>query len=333
MGDPSDVHLDLVKGWLDIETLMRNDDGISQANALLQKAGKGSAPLVAKAVPTLDKPVPMPAVCRDGCEVFNAKGDVLGIEFRGRVRGGCRASDCKMFEPDDGQSRACSHCSKPNFDHDDLGTTIADSDDIIVRIRFLKSPTDSLDFLHVELAADSTIQQLREQLGDCISANAAFYKHTRDSPSSDNAMDSPLPGDAIACADLVVSEVLRPISGDMALVKRQAQEAQEMLVATLGTPTVQQALKEMEKRCAGKAAQYRRQLQEYLVTNVYPDICDHFGLPASGGARHVTIAISKWAGDDISMCETWLMLEKMMRNEALATRAESLADSLVAYMG
>jgi len=274
-------------------------------------------------------------VSQNGCEVFNAKGEIVGVQFRGRVRGGCRASSCKMFAPDAGQSRTCIHCSEPNFDHDDLGTAMEDSDNIIVRIRCLKVPkkaegsTMSLEVFHVELAEGSTIKQLREELGDLIPANAAFFKSSRGIQFPDNGRDSPLPADAIVSADLVVSEVLQALSGDMALVKRQAQEAQEMLIANLGTPAVQQHLKEMEKDSAGKAAQYRRKLQEFLVSNVYPDIVAHFGLPASDGARHLFLAITHHAGNDINMAETWLMLEKLMRNEALVIKAEQLVDTLL----
>merc|ERR1711881_227156 len=92
----------------------------------------------------------MPDPSRDGCEVFGAKGDIIGVEFRGRVRGGCSASGCKMFAPC-GQSRECSNCSKPSFDHDDLGSAIPLSDDIIVRISCLKAPEGSLNVLHVEV--------------------------------------------------------------------------------------------------------------------------------------------------------------------------------------
>jgi len=327
--------LAILTRWLEIETLMKNQNGIDGAQEGIKRARKASVKAETEEFSDSEHSTDVPETMSgeyeeddqqqqeptaDGCEVFNAKGEIIGVGFRGRVWGKCPASGCACFEPLHNSSRLCATCSRPSFDHDDHGPLHAISHGPLVRISCLKAPQDSLDVLHVELPSGSSVRQLRFALRELIPPNADFFvKQT----------GQLLKNESVAPTEVSVSEITKAVSGDAALVKSQAREAQEMLITKFREQETQQVLDFMERQTAGKATRFRKELQSYLASSVYPDIAVRFGMLPSDGARHLGRGIAHHSTGDICMLENWVMVELLMRNEGNVRMAEIAVGNLL----
>merc|ERR1712032_1078999 len=177
-----------------------------------------------------------------------------------------------------------------------------------------------LDFFYVSLPAGSTVAALRAELEGLLEPGVALFEPT-DWNMEKLEDDAPLP------SEVIVRELRRPISADMILTKRQCQEAQAALEASLTKAETQKQFDEYEKNANGNDIKYRVMLTKTLASEVYPDVLDRFGLPTTPkGITSLTGSIAARA--DLSMLETWLRLETLMRNKAAMANAQKTLEAV-----
>jgi hypothetical protein len=317
----SSQRIQLVEQWLEIERLSRNKKRMEDAKALLQQirpnGSKGLEVPPAREASALVNNLPSD----NDREVMNAKGEVIGVEFRGRVRGGCLSSRCPMFCPANSLSRDCRRCSKTSFDHEDLGSAMLgfDEDQIIVRVKGLKVPKSSLDILHVELPQGAQILHLRRAMAKFLKPDAEFLDLAHLALNESDAVPD----------KVCVSELITPVGAQDALSKVQACEAQDMMIAAIKKDTLQKKIEKMEAESQGNAGKYRVMLAKLLDSEVYPDIAVHFGFQPNQGPLALVKSIQYNSYGNIDMLETWLMLEMMMRNKSAVQLAEDTIKALL----
>lgn len=187
-----------------------------------------------------------------------------------------------------------------------------------VRIVFKKVTSKSVcSVMHIEASTDFTVLDLRHRLKGLVQIGAEILAEVMGSGMK------VLHDSEVVPPTVWIAESLDEILPSMAITKKQAAEAQRMLKASLMTSAIQQGLNDLESETKGNQIQYRRKLKPFLVTEVYPALVAHFGMPELGGAAILPAAIAAHSNNDVQMIEMWLMLEKLMRNEAAVLQAES----------
>jgi hypothetical protein len=144
-------------------------------------------------------------------------------------------------------------------------------------------------------------------------------------------------GDALP-EKISVSEVMGALPAHLVITKSQAKEAQTTLRNILKRPETQRRLDGLEKE-ASNQIKYRAMLKSFLVSTVYPEVCQWLGLSDIEGIQAAALITSgiqahTTMSQDVSMLQTWHELETLMRNKAAAAMAEqAVKDALAAKVG
>jgi len=118
--------------------------------------------------------------------------------------------------------------------------------------------------------------------------------------------------DPVPCR-VTLSEFPVTISYEMVLTKAQAYELQDLIKEAVIRPEFQHRLDEFEQQASRDSAQYRTGLAGLLMTEVYPDIQQHFGLEEGLAGQEAMFGALAKHGDFRITCMAY-ELEVLMRN-------------------
>lgn len=189
--------------------------------------------------------------------------------------------------------------------------------EITVRINVQKpQATSNQDVMHLKMSSKTTVAELRKMLQGFLPPRAPVLSATL----------QPLLDDSIVPESVFVSEVTTAIKPKDVLTPDQVKVAQHMMMKKWREPDMQAQLDELEITTAGNQRKYASQASQIALREVYPDICDCFGIRHDRSVD-VGLAIQHHAQADIEIVENWLKLETLMRNQEKIKQARQWLQS------